>query len=105
MPTEEPSMPAIHGSATQLVAVNHTELAVERRGPDAGPAVLLIHGGGEDASMLAAQAASLADAGYHVSATTGGAPGGPGGTPGPAAAPASTPTTPPPCSSTSAWPR
>lgn len=45
-------------------AVNGTTLAVERIGD--GPPVLLIHGGGEDAAMLAAQAASLAEAGFEA---------------------------------------
>ncbi|MFN0088883.1 MAG: alpha/beta fold hydrolase [Acidimicrobiales bacterium] len=39
-------------------------LAVDRRG--AGAPVLLIHGGGEDASMLARQAESLAAAGFEA---------------------------------------
>lgn len=45
-------------------AVNGTTLAVDRIGD--GPPVLLIHGGGEDASMLAVQAASLAEAGFEA---------------------------------------
>lgn len=45
-------------------AVNGTTLAVERIGD--GPPVLLIHGGGEDAAMLAVQAASLAEAGFEA---------------------------------------
>ena len=48
----------------RLIAVGDTTLAVSIRG--AGPAVLLIHGGGEDAELLAGQAASLAAAGYRV---------------------------------------
>lgn len=47
-----------------LVPVGGTALAVEQRG--AGPALLLVHGAGEDASMLAAQAEALATTGYHV---------------------------------------
>ena len=60
--TTSPSTTA--ATSAQLVDVNGTTLHVERRG--AGAPVLLIHGGGEDASMLAGQAASLADAGYEV---------------------------------------
>jgi pimeloyl-ACP methyl ester carboxylesterase len=46
------------------IDVNGTTLHVERRG--AGEPLLLIHGGGEDAAMLGAQAESLAAAGYEV---------------------------------------
>jgi pimeloyl-ACP methyl ester carboxylesterase len=46
------------------VAVRGTTLHVEQRGD--GPALLLVHGGGEDAAMLAAQAEDLAAAGYRV---------------------------------------
>jgi pimeloyl-ACP methyl ester carboxylesterase len=49
---------------TEKVPVAGTALAVQRRG--SGPPVLLIHGGGEDANMLAAQADSLAAAGFEV---------------------------------------
>jgi pimeloyl-ACP methyl ester carboxylesterase len=49
---------------TETVAVNGTTLHIERRGH--GEPLLLIHGGGEDASMLAPQADSLADAGNQV---------------------------------------
>jgi pimeloyl-ACP methyl ester carboxylesterase len=45
-------------------AVNGTTLHVERRGT--GAPLLLIHGGGEDASMLGGLAISLAVAGYDV---------------------------------------
>jgi pimeloyl-ACP methyl ester carboxylesterase len=48
----------------RLVAIGDTTLAVSMRG--AGPAVLLIHGGGEDAELLGDQAAGLAGAGYRV---------------------------------------
>jgi len=48
----------------RLVAIGDTTLAVSIRG--AGPAVLLIHGGGEDADLLTGQAASLAAAGYRA---------------------------------------
>ncbi|MET0965324.1 MAG: alpha/beta fold hydrolase [Nakamurella sp.] len=48
----------------RLVAVGDTTLAVSIRG--AGPAVLLIHGGGEDAELLEGLAASLAAAGYRA---------------------------------------
>jgi pimeloyl-ACP methyl ester carboxylesterase len=56
--------PAAASATTTVLEVNGTTLAVERRG--AGPALLLIHGGGEDASMLAPQAQSLALAGFDV---------------------------------------
>lgn len=46
------------------VSIGGTTLSVHQRGT--GPALLLIHGGGEDASMLAEQAAHLASAGYTV---------------------------------------
>lgn len=46
------------------VRVRGTHLAVEIRG--SGDPVLLVHGGGEDSSMLAGQAESLADAGFRV---------------------------------------
>lgn len=46
------------------VRVCGTHLSVRTRGT--GPAVLLVHGGGEDASMLDGQARSLARAGFHV---------------------------------------
>jgi pimeloyl-ACP methyl ester carboxylesterase len=46
------------------IAVRGTTLYVEERG--SGPAVLLIHGGGEDSSMLAGQADALALAGHRV---------------------------------------
>ncbi len=46
------------------IDVNGTTLHVERRG--AGEPLRLIHGGGEDAAMLGAQAESLAAAGYEV---------------------------------------
>jgi pimeloyl-ACP methyl ester carboxylesterase len=49
---------------SDLLKVNGTTIAVERRG--LGPPLLLIHGGGEDASMLAAQADGLAVAGFGV---------------------------------------
>lgn len=51
-------------STTSTLAVLGTDLYVEQRGD--GPPLLLIHGGGEDASMLAAQADDLATAGYQV---------------------------------------
>jgi pimeloyl-ACP methyl ester carboxylesterase len=46
------------------IAANGTTLRTERRG--AGDPLLLVHGGGEDAAMLAGQAESLAAAGYDV---------------------------------------
>jgi pimeloyl-ACP methyl ester carboxylesterase len=51
-------------TTTTTTMVNGTALHVERRG--AGVPLLLIHGGGEDASTLAGQATSLAAAGYDV---------------------------------------
>ncbi len=48
----------------EAVRTNGTTLQVERRGH--GSPLLLVHGGGEDASMLAAQADSLAAAGFQV---------------------------------------
>lgn len=59
MTTSHPSSP---GATT--VEVNGTSLHVERRGH--GAPLVLIHGGGEDASMLAAQAESLVAAGFEV---------------------------------------
>lgn len=53
-----------HPTTTDEIAVRHTMLHVERRGRDAP--LLLIHGGGEDAAMLAGQADALAAAGYEV---------------------------------------
>lgn len=50
--------------AASTVAVQGTDLYVEQRGD--GPPLLLIHGGGEDATMLSAQADDLATAGYQV---------------------------------------
>ena len=49
---------------TGPVTVPGTTLSVHALGT--GPPLLLVHGGGEDASMLADQAASLAAAGFHV---------------------------------------
>ena len=46
------------------IAANGTTLHIERRGT--GAPLLLVRGGGEDASMLAEQAESLAAAGYEV---------------------------------------
>jgi pimeloyl-ACP methyl ester carboxylesterase len=46
------------------VAVAGTTLHVEQRGE--GPPLLLVHGAGEDSSMLAGQAEALAAAGYRV---------------------------------------
>lgn len=57
-------MPESPDVTTATAAVNGTSLHYERRG--AGMPVLLIHGGGEDSSMLVAQAEALADAGYDV---------------------------------------
>lgn len=51
-------------ASVQMVEIDDATLAVQRRGD--GEPLLLIHGAGEDASMLARQAASLADAGHEV---------------------------------------
>ena len=51
-------------TTNSTVTVNGTTLYLERRG--AGTPLLLIHGGGEDAGMLARQAEHLAAAGYDV---------------------------------------
>jgi pimeloyl-ACP methyl ester carboxylesterase len=53
-----------HSTGDRYVAVNGTTLYTELRG--VGPRMLLIHGGGEDAGMLAPQAESLAAEGYAV---------------------------------------
>ena len=57
-------MPTSTTVSTTTVAANGTTLRVERRG--AGDPLLLVHGGGEDAAMLAGQAADLAGVGYEV---------------------------------------
>jgi pimeloyl-ACP methyl ester carboxylesterase len=49
---------------TTIESVAGTTPHVERRGD--GPPLLLVHGAGEDAAMLAGQAEALAAAGYHV---------------------------------------
>lgn len=51
---------------TRTIDVHDTTLVADTRGE--GRPLLLIHGGGEDATMLAAQAESLATAGYEVTA-------------------------------------
>lgn len=56
--------PSTTTTATATIDANGTTLHLERRGY--GRPLLLIHGGGEDAAMLAAQAESLAAAGYDV---------------------------------------
>ena len=56
--------PSLHAVRNERVPVAGTVLAVDRRGR--GRPLLLIHGGGEDATMLAEQAASLATAGFEV---------------------------------------
>jgi pimeloyl-ACP methyl ester carboxylesterase len=60
----ETSADADRTPSTLDLAVNGTTLHVHRRGH--GDPLLLVHGGGEDASMLAAQADGLAAAGYQV---------------------------------------
>src|SRR3712207_5024887 len=57
----EDTMPTV---STSTVAVAGTTLHVEQRGE--GPPLLLVHGAGEDAAMLAGQADALAVAGYRV---------------------------------------
>jgi pimeloyl-ACP methyl ester carboxylesterase len=49
---------------TTTVRVRNTYLHVEERGD--GPSLLLVHGAGEDSSMLRLQAEALSDAGYRV---------------------------------------
>jgi pimeloyl-ACP methyl ester carboxylesterase len=49
---------------TSRIDAGGTTIHVEQRGD--GPPLLLIHGGGEDAAMLATQAEDLAAAGYRV---------------------------------------
>jgi pimeloyl-ACP methyl ester carboxylesterase len=51
-------------SIRSLVPIGDTALQVEERGE--GPTLLIIHGAGEDAAMLAGQADALAAVGYHV---------------------------------------
>lgn len=55
---------ADHVTESRTVDIGDTTLAVQVRGD--GPMLLLIHGGGEDAGMMSAQAADLAAAGYRV---------------------------------------
>jgi pimeloyl-ACP methyl ester carboxylesterase len=63
--TRETPMPTTPNLvATAAVAVAGTTLHVEQRGD--GPPLLLVHGAGEDAAMLAGQADALATAGYRV---------------------------------------
>lgn len=54
----------VRSPSSTTVSVRDTTLGVDVRG--SGRPLLLIHGGGEDASMVAAQAESLADAGFRV---------------------------------------
>ena len=82
------------------VSVARTSLAVQRRG--SGSPVLVIHGGGEDADMLAKQAESLAAAGFEVITYDLAAPGALVARTGPEAVPTSTPTTPLACCKRSA---
>src|SRR5688572_27539410 len=51
-------------TAAGSIAANGTTLHVARHGD--GEPLLLVHGGGEDAAMLGAQAESLTAAGYDV---------------------------------------
>lgn len=57
-------MSTVELSTVDMVAVEGTRLAVREYG--AGWPLLLVHGGGEDATMLDAQAQSLSEAGYRV---------------------------------------
>jgi pimeloyl-ACP methyl ester carboxylesterase len=59
-----PTVPTTASTTPATVDANGTTLAFTRRGT--GAPLLLVHGGGEDAAMLDAQAASLAAAGYEV---------------------------------------
>lgn len=65
-PSAETTMPTIPSTVADVrtIDIGDTTLAVELRG--AGHPVLLIHGGGEDATMLAGQAESLASAGFQA---------------------------------------
>lgn len=63
-PAASPATTSDTTPAASTVAVRGTDLYVERRGD--GPPLLLIHGGGDDATMLSAQADDLAAAGYLV---------------------------------------
>jgi pimeloyl-ACP methyl ester carboxylesterase len=64
MTTSTPTTTATTTTTTTTFAVNGTTLHAERRG--SGAPLLLIHGGGEDAAMLALQATNLAAAGFDV---------------------------------------
>jgi pimeloyl-ACP methyl ester carboxylesterase len=52
------------GADVREISVRGTTFHVTERG--SGPPLLLVHGGGEDSTMLEGQAASLADRGYRV---------------------------------------
>ncbi len=52
------------GVRKQYISIAGTALAVQRRGT--GIPLLLVHGGGEDADMLATQADNLAGSGFEV---------------------------------------
>ena len=62
--TGAPTMTTTTTTNAAAIEVDGTTLHVERRG--AGEPLLLIHGGGEDAAMLSAQAERLAAVGYEV---------------------------------------
>jgi hypothetical protein len=62
-------LPAVYHGA---VLVNGTRLAYDVRG--AGPPVLLVHGAGEDADVLAEQAGQAGQAGHATSSSTWPAP-------------------------------
>jgi pimeloyl-ACP methyl ester carboxylesterase len=63
-PTSTTHHSASSGAATSTITTEGTSLNVTRRG--SGPPLLLIHGGGENADMHAAQAEDLAFAGFEV---------------------------------------
>jgi pimeloyl-ACP methyl ester carboxylesterase len=63
-PQQEAPMSSTTTTSTRTVAVAGTTLHVEQRGD--GPPLLLVHGAGEDAGMLAGQAEAFAAAGHRV---------------------------------------
>jgi pimeloyl-ACP methyl ester carboxylesterase len=62
--TTAPTPSTVDEPRQNVVAVAGTTLAVTRQG--SGPPLLLVHGGGEDAAMLAGQAAAFADMGFEA---------------------------------------
>jgi pimeloyl-ACP methyl ester carboxylesterase len=63
-PTSTTHRSANPAATTSMITTEGTSLSVTRRG--SGPPLLLIHGGGENANMHAAQAADLSSAGFEV---------------------------------------